>query len=910
MDTVKSVIWCSDPIPLGEEAVKKIGGKALGLHSLKQMGIRVPLWATVTSGLFKSICEADTELSAILASKNESPLKKAAFIRDRIRNINIGNKSEELLFGVWRKISEDGRYPLAIRSSSVDEDSEKLSFAGQMDSLLNIRTKEELLSGVRRCWASLFGDRAVLYRMQNGINPWEGGIAVIIQQMVRPDVSGVIFTANPLSGNREEMLVSSVWGLGEGLVSGVLDADTFLLDSKANVIKSDIAEKEQRIVYAKDSGTVRVEVEASKREAPTLGRNQLKELHRIALKVQDFKGKPMDIEFAIAGRRIYLLQARPITHLKECKGPGNNFNVWDNSNIVESYSGVTTPLTFSFIRRAYSAVYWQFCETIGVDKKTILKNRHVLENMLGLIEGRVYYNLLNWYRLISLMPGFKYNKNFMEQMMGLQVIKNYNLSDESENKFRRYFVHFPNLVRVGFKMLLAHISLAKKISEFHTNFERAYSHYSKLDYQGMTPPQIVKVYQALEDEILWKWKAPILNDFETMIFYGILKKLTVKWGVDKQGSLQNDLLCGEGGIKSTEVTTQLIYLAREIEKNGELKRKFLEASAEGALSLLRKEAEFSEINKEFNRYLDEYGVRSIEEMKLESVPIKDNPIFCISVIQNYLRNTVPDPSKQAERERTVRINAEDALKEQLKNKMIFLLVPKLSVYKWVLQNTRTGIRNRENQRFARTQAYSLIRNLMRSIGNAWQEKGIVEQRDDIFYLEMDEIWAFIEGTSTTVDLKDLISLRKKEFDQYRKENPPDHIETSGEAYDKINYVDTDVEIAQGDLLRGTACCAGIVEREVRVVFKPDSDLHLNGEIMVAKQTDPGWVILFPSVSGLIIEKGSMLSHSAIVAREMGIPAVVGVKNATKILKTGEKVILNGAEGTIKILKGQRGAVIT
>ena len=310
------------------------------------------------------------------------------------------------------------------------------------------------------------------------------------------------------------------------------------------------------------------------------------------------------------------------------------------------------------------------------------------------------------------------------------------------------------------------------------------------------------------------------------------------------------------------------------------------------------------VKEKFEAYLKEYGVRCINEMKLESVSIKDNPVFCISTIQNYLRNTVPDPAKQEEHERAIRQKAEDELRKKLKGQRIFLMIPKLSLYRWVLINARRAIKNRENQRFCRTEAYSLIRTIMRAIGRQWQDQGIIDNAEDIFYLEIDEIWSFIEEKPVCADLKKQITLRKEEFERYKTVSPPDHIEAYGEV--DINVIRAEeTEVSSDGVIKGLGCCAGIVEKEVRVVLTPDTNLRLNGEIMVAKQTDPGWVVLFPSIGGLIVEKGSMLSHSAIVAREMGIPAVVGVKQATKILSTGDRVLLNGAEGTVKILEKAR-----
>ena len=893
----KLVIWDNAGVSFNLKTVTWIGGKALGLHELKSLGINVPAWATITSSMFKQVCTSDRQMIQLLAQENIEFKEKAVLIREHLKNITLEDTYQKALVEVWNKISDSGRKPIAVRSSAADEDSKVLSFAGQMDSFLNIRNFPGFLNAVRNCWASLFGERAVLYRIQNKIDPWSSQIAVVVQEMIGSEISGVIFSANPLTGNTKEMMVSSTWGLGEGLVSGALDADTFILNSNGEIVKSEIAEKKQRIIYNQSGGTAAAEVEVNKQSILSLNKKQLKELHKMALKVQDFIGMPMDIEFGIENNIIYLLQARPITNLKKYA----EFNVWDNSNIVESYSGVTTPLTFSFIRRSYFAVYWQFCQTIGLDKKTILENTHVFENMLGLIQGRVYYNLLNWYRLVSLMPGFKYNKRFMEQMMGLHVVKDFEVGKEPSGKFEKYFIQLPRLLKVGAQMILAHMQLQRKIDEFHANFRKIYSHYSQLDYWRLTPVEMLAVYRTLEKEVLWKWKAPITNDFEAMIFYGLLKNLTIKLGLDPQGVMQNDLLCGEGGIKSTQVTTQLFYLASSIERDARLKSAFLEVSPEEALSQLKNDTSFSAVKEKFEAYLKEYGVRCINEMKLESVSIKDNPVFCISTIQNYLRNTVPDPAKQEEHERAIRQKAEDELRKKLKGQKIFMMIPKLSLYRWVLNNARRAIKNRENQRFCRTEAYSLIRTIMRAIGRQWKDQGIIDNAEDIFYLEIDEIWSFIEGKPACADLKKHIALRKEEFERYKTVTLPDHIEAYGEV--DINAIRTEaVEVSNDGLIKGLGCCAGIVEKEVRVVLAPDTNLRLNGEIMVAKQTDPGWVVLFPLIGGLIVEKGSMLSHSAIVAREMGIPAVVGVKHATKILSSGDRVLLNGAEGTVKILE--------
>jgi len=228
--------------------------------------------------------------------------------------------------------------------------------------------------------------------------------------------------------------------------------------------------------------------------------------------------------------------------------------------------------------------------------------------------------------------------------------------------------------------------------------------------------------------------------------------------------------------------------------------------------------------------------------------MKDNPAFCVATMQNYLRGKVPDARGQLERERNIRSKAEALLRERLRHPV------KRMLYRWVLKNCRQAIKNRENQRFCRTQAYSLVRAVFRALGRKWHGEHILDAEDAIFYLTMDEIWGYIEGGQKNLDLKKLTAERRREFDGYRKQEPPDHIETFDEIYTPAKIPETAAASADTHVLRGLGCCAGIVEREVRVVFEPDSKVQLNGQILVARQTDPGWVVLFPSISGLIVEK--------------------------------------------------------
>ena len=268
-----------------------------------------------------------------------------------------------------------------------------------------------------------------LQRARPGLPASEGdsfdgiAVAVVVQRMVEARTSGVLFTANPNTGSVHQVVISSLWGAGEGLVSAGLDADTYVVDKETLEVAETLAPKTEQLILDRDAGggLMRVPVPGDLQERSSLSREQTFSLARLGIAVERHYRRPQDIEFAVdAEGRSFLLQARPVTTVEEIGPAAGNGLIWDNSNIIESYSGVTSPMTFSFIRRAYSIVYHCFAEVMGIDARIVRANREVFENMLGLFRGQVYYNLFNWYRLVRLFPGFNYNKSFMESMMGVR----------------------------------------------------------------------------------------------------------------------------------------------------------------------------------------------------------------------------------------------------------------------------------------------------------------------------------------------------------------------------------------------------------------------------------------------------------------------------------------------------------
>lgn len=874
---------CSDP-KRAEQIAAKLGGKAANLARLELLGLAVPPWYAVTTDAFESFYEA-VELDPAL----EQAIERAHAAR-------IGGLDTLV----------------AVRSSAVGEDAAGESFAGLHDSFLFVKGREALLEAIRRVWASAFNERALAYRRARQLPLDRIAIAVIVQEMVEARASGVLFTANPNDGNVHQVVISALWGAGEGLVSAGLDADTWIVDKETLSMTEEIADKRERLVLdrAAGRGLAREEVPVELRGVPSLSREQVEEAAQAGLAIEKHYRRPQDIEFSVdVAGRLWILQARPVTTVEEWGPAAGNRLLWDNSNIIESYSGVTSPMTFSFIRRAYSIVYHCFAEVMGISAPVVRANRDVFDNMLGLFRGQVYYNLHNWYRLVRLFPGFNYNKKFMESMMGVREgLADQDKTDEPapvapENDLRRYTVELPALLRLVGRSIRNFFRIRRIVGDFEAHFRERYGTWSALDFRRMAPHELAALYRQMEEQLLWEWKAPIINDFFVMIFYGTLKKLCVSWCGDEHGSLQNDLIAGEGGIESTEPTKLLLRLAAQARQNPELRRLLVETPPDDLARLVPTDPRWADFAAEIVRYLDLYGFRCINELKLEEPSLRDRPAFLYQILRNYLAMDDPaalDVTAMEERERKLRADAEARAFAAIRSPW------RRWIFRRVLANARLGVKNRENLRFARTRIYGLLRELLRAIGEDFAAEGLLVTADDIFYLEIDEVWDFIRGRAVTTDLKGLTALRRAEFDAYRREvekTPADRFETFGLPYHRNRYRGRPQPATVGEdgVLRGIGCCPGVVTGPVKVLRAPSEDARLGGEILVAERTDPGWVPLYPSVSGLLIERGSILSHSAIVAREMGIPTIVGIAGLVSTLETGQVVTMDGAAGTVRPL---------
>ena len=882
-------------------AKRESGGKGHNLYLLSTNGIKVPKYITLPPSFFdefKRIAGISDYMQNILMDSHLSMLEVSDKIRRKIVDSNMPLGIYEEIAKAWTWLEKD---LISVRSSAHDEDSALHSFAGQLSSYLYISDLDRAIDAIKECWASAYSERSLHYRNINKLDILNIKVSVILQEMIDPDLSGVFFTCNPINGKNDQIFINSVYGVGEGLVSGLLDADTYAISkSHGSIIEKNIVEKTKKLVRdSSEQKCLEVEVALNMQNSETLSPKNLKDLFEMALKIENFYGRPQDVEWAILDGELFILQSRPVT-----TGVENSRGIlylWDNSNIVESYGGLTMPLTYGFAHYVYHQVYVQFCEILLVPQSRIKEMDYFLKNMLGLFYGRVYYNLLNWYKLTSILPGYKYNRAFMETMMGT----NEALQDEIAERVKPPEFHTGAGAKLrsfitGCKFFYFHLNIQNVVDSFLEQFHIVYNKFRRIDYSRMPADKIYQHYQALEREMLWQWHAPIINDFLCMVHYGIFQKLTRKWLSHLGEGFNNDLLAGNGNLESAEPTRKLITMSGYVSKKPLLKELILNTPNELCLEAVN-QSQFQEFYHMVLEYIDNYGFRCMSEMKLEQKDLHQEPGLFFVFLKNLINCGQTDLHEYEKREKEIRENAEKLLNDNISG-------VKKGIYKWSLKNARQAVMNRENTRFCRTRIYGVVRAMFYAIGEDFTKSNIIDKKEDIFYLSLEELKGSLEGTNSIQNLRLVINVRKSEYEIFKNQEPAPRFATRGPVYWNNQHMPKEEEVTFDDStllpnqMRGIPCSPGIIEGVVKVIIDSNDDMTLNGEILVTERTDPGWIPLYPSLSALLVERGGLLSHSAIVAREMGLPTIVGIKGLTKKLKSGMKIRMNGETGIIEILE--------
>lgn len=876
----------------GEGATpERVGGKAAALDRLMRAGFPVPPWFAVAPEAFW----ASLPDGAAQAFKRATRWDEARAVVESLAF------APALVPELEARLDALGAAYFAVRSSAIDEDGRGHSFAGQLESYLFV-PRAAVPARIADVWRSALTERVAAYRREHGLALAPEPPGVLVQAMIDAEAAGVAFSADPVGGARSVRIVSAVRGMGTALVSGEAEADNWRIGRDGTVLDRTIAAKtiEHRMDSSAPEGVSPRAVNGIQARLPALADADAVAVARLAEAAERHFGVPQDIEWALAGGRVYLLQSRPITTLAALADPDGERVIWDNSNIVESYGGITTPLTYSFARRAYEEVYREFCRLMGVPRGRVERSRRAFRALLGLVRGRVYYNLNNWYRVLALLPGFQVNRRFMEQMMGVKESPPDAVVAELSGATR--------MQRLGDALLLGrtlgglvwnHFKLPRRIGAFYARLGRALAQPPE-SLATMRLDELALYYRDLERQLLARWDAPLVNDFFAMVFYGVLRKLAQDWCGDADGTLQNDLLCREGGMISAEPAQRVRSLARLAGRDPKLMQLLAEAPGDEVRARL---ADWPEFRAELDGYIEKFGDRCLEELKLESPSLRDDPTTLMRAVASFAARG-PDAGGSEAVDRRLRDAAEARVAERLAGKPV-----KRALFRWVLGNARARVRDRENLRYERTRVFGRCRAIFTEIGRRLAALGRLDDPRDVFYLETEEALGFVEGTATLTDLAGAARLRKAEFARYREMDPPaERFETTGAVHQGNAFAAARSAVAiTGDSLKGTGACPGVVRARVRVVHDPRAARIERGEILVARYTDPGWIMLFPACAGLLVERGSLLSHSAIVAREMGIPAIVGLTGVTGWVQTGEFVELDGASGVVRKLRPEEAA---
>jgi pyruvate,water dikinase len=869
-------------IPMGAFTQRQAGGKGWNLFRLARCGMPVPPWLIISSSLFDALIaprrEEITGITGCIAMTDPESLEMAS---SRIRAVVLGLEIPE---PVRRSLGEallalfNDQATFSVRSSIVGEDSVRHSFAGQMDSFLNVPS-QGVEDAVRKVWASAFSVRALVYRHRKSIGFGDISAAVIIQEMIHSRASGVLFTHDPRSGEKRSVIAAG-FGIGEGVVANKVETDTYIVSRDLEILAMEVPAKDWRMTVDASGGLRMEELPRDWRCRRVLSDRQIVELARVGARVEQHLGCPQDIEWAHdEADRLFLLQARPIV-MPEAGQHGGTVRIWDNSNIVEGYPGLTLPLTFSFIRSCYEHLFRSATLGFLLYKRDIAGDLSIFKSMVGLLNGRVYYNLLNWYRMMSYLPGYRQYKTSWDEMIGIR----------NRTDFPSARLSLVNRA-YGFAFAIFRLLTPKWNAEaFYAIYDRVYGKYGDMDLRSADEEDLISTYETLEKDLMRKWHLTLFNDYCAIKYYDWLQRFCEQWGPAEEPNLCNNLLCGEHGVESVAVVHALVRIAEMFRADSDL-RALLDSKSDSEVWEIVSGGEAPPaVQAALDDYLRRFGDRASEELKLEKPSYRDDPAALIGLIRNYaaLGLTV---EKMKTQNQFIRCNAEEALQRGLKSSW------RRFPFELVLRNARFAIVSRENMRFRRSRVFGLARRLFRRMGELWAEKGIVESPRDIFYLTVDEIFGFCRGTSVDQSPAVLVSIRKAEYDRFSRMPASDRFRTEGIPY-LCGLHEPEACHSTGKTLKGVGCVSGVAEGTARIVVSPSEQAGGADTILVARSTDPGWVFLMVMSKGLVVEKGSLLSHTAIIGRELGIPTVVGVKDATKRIPDGARIVVDGEKGEV------------
>ena len=744
----------------------------------------------------------------------------------------------------------EGWTTCSVRSAAFCEDSDGFSFAGQFDTFLNV-CKEDITEKINECFLSAKKESVISYCRENRINADEIKMTVIVQKMVDADYSGVIFSANP-QGILNETVIVAGKGTGDNVVEERTDVTTCYYN------------RNDRKFFT----------ESSSDNAHELKSDKVEELVSLCENAEKIFGKYIDIEFAVKNGEIYVLQARPITTVDD-----SSPLILDNSNIVESYPGISLPLTISFVKEAYSGVFKGLAGRVLHDPEMVERYNETYYNMTGAANGRIYYKISNWYTVLSFLPLSGKIIPVWQDMMGV-----------ADKAISRGKVSLSPIKRIAtyFNVLSEAFSVRKNMEKLNESFPATEKYFREHFTPDISLEEIKKLYSDISDKVLSGWDITLLNDLYAFVFTGLLKSEIKKTGATDPEKKVNDFISGISNIESMKPVKAMIKLA-------DYDRQALESlsACETEEELNEKLEDHAGFKEKFYEYINLYGDRSPEELKLETVTFRESPLLLIKKIadlssdEDIFKNTKASLLNETEKDT-------DSILADVKSRKKRI--------RYFASKAAAGIMNREISRLNRTRIYGMVRSMFIRAGEIFFENASIDAVRDVFYLTREEIFNGNEDT-----FRSLINQRKQDYSGFYDLPAFSRLVFEHKEYDRkiFTKVYASSVSSDKDVLYGTASSAGKVKAEAVVVKDACDPPETKGKIIVAKMTDPGWVFMLSNSAGIISEKGSLLSHTAIISRELKIPAVVGVKDASELIKDGDIIELDGNSGTVTICRKEK-----
>lgn len=831
------------------------GGKGANLIRLMQGGFRVPPFMIIPFQAFEEML-GDRKLlianylSGIQPQNAPSLLQAADSIATALKGLELPAEIRKQLAGFAAVIGETG-VRFAVRSSASAEDLHDASFAGLFKTKLHVEPAD-LGSSAAEVFRSLYSPEVIAYCGRKNLDVSMLQMAVVVQQMAQSETSGILFTVNP-AGNLARMLVTTGKGYGDGVVENTTDTLTFQID--------------------RQTGTA---YRPEKSPELHLNPEQIRELYTMALAIEEHFGYPQDVEFTFDTEgKLWILQSRDITTL-----PGGDVRILDNTNITESYPGITLPLSFSFARQMYGRVFGGTVRYFRPSAGTMKTLEGPLSEMIALVKGRVYYQLHHWYKIISVVTPSGNRLKEWEQFIGIR-------SKTAPARTSRQGATL-RLALITIGLLIRYRSI---MARFYRDFDKIYrkvrNRTNRLYHDEPARKTILDIYHDAERSILECWPATLLNDFFVFRAYAACGRMTDALTKTTDGSVLRGLLCGIRGVESELPVMEMLRIKGTILRDPAYLSLFRKMAQEIVNTL--NQAEFKPLKEMLEDYTALYGDRTLEELKLEVPNFRQDPERLIRLIQSQLDGEAT-PKTFREQQAQIRGAAEATMERSLWGKPL-----RRPAFGLMLRFTKATVRNRENMRLRRSRAYGVVKELFAFTGKMMAAEGLIEKEQDVFYLDLDDVLTFLEK-DTSSPLLHKVAQQKEAYLRYRNLELPDRLMYSG---NEIPLPSETIEHeATAGKLTGLGISKGVVTAPALVLTVPYYDAPVDGKILVTRSTDPGWVFLMTRAAGIISEKGSPLSHTAIVGRELGIPVIVGVPGATQQIQSGEIITMDGEKGNV------------